>query len=173
VPADRQRAALDYLEREVFQTPVWLIDPDILLRIEASGVQERIRERQATALGQLLGVNRMNRLIEQSALGGHDAYGLDEFLSDVRLAVWGDLAAGDVADPFRRNLQRSYLDRMATLMEDPAARATDIAPLVRGELEELRAVAAATASTAGNRVTRLHLQDVAARIERLFRGVQP
>jgi hypothetical protein len=173
VPADRQRAALGYLGREVFQTPEWLIDPDILYRIEASGAQERIRERQTTALVQLLGVNRMNRLIEQSALGGHDAYGLDEFLSDVRLAIWGGLGPGDVADPFRRNLQRSYLDRMAALMEDPAALATDIAPLVRGELEELRTAALSAAPTAGDRVTRLHLQDVAARIENLLRPAEP
>jgi hypothetical protein len=173
VPADRQRAALEYLEREVFQTPTWLIDPDILYRIEASGVQERIQERQATALDQVLDVNRMNRVIEQSALGEHDGYGLDELLSDVRSAVWGRLAPGDVADPFRRNLQRSYLDRMAALMEDPAALGTDIAPLVRGELEELRAAAAAGAPTAGDRVTRLHLEDVAARIESLFRRAEP
>jgi hypothetical protein len=115
----------------------------------------------------------MNRLIEQSALGGHDAYGLDEFLSDVRLAIWGGLGPGDVADPFRRNLQRSYLDRMAALMEDPAALATDIAPLVRGELEELRTAALSAAPTAGDRVTRLHLQDVAARIENLLRPAEP
>jgi hypothetical protein len=173
VPADRQRAALEYLEREVFQTPSWLVDPEILYRIEASGVQERIRARQANALDQVLGVNRMNRVIEQAALGGHDTYGLDELLLGVRSAVWGTLAPGDVADPFRRNLQRSYLDRMATLMEDSAALATDIAPLVRGELQELRAAASAAAPTAGDRVTRLHLEDVAARIESLFRGGEP
>ena len=170
VSADRQRAAVAYLEREVFRTPEWLIDPDVLYRIEAFGVQERIRERQRTALDQVLGVNRMNRVIEQSALGDHDAYRLDELLSDVRLAVWGVLAPGDVADPFRRNLQRNYLDRMATLMEDPAALSTDIAPLVRGELEELMAAAVAAAPTAGDRVTRLHLEDVAARIRNLLEG---
>jgi hypothetical protein len=168
IPADRQRAALDYLRLEVFQTPSWLIEPDILYRIEASGVQERIRERQASVLSQVLDVNRLNRVVEQGALGGHDAYGLEELLSDLRSAVWGGLAPGDIADPFRRNLQRSDLARMGALMEDPEALATDIAPLVRGELEALRSAASAAAPTAGDRVTRLHLEDVVARVENLL-----
>ena len=76
----------------------------------------------------------MKRMIEQEALFGRDAYPLAEMLEDVRASVWRELAAGEPMDPFRRNLQRGYVNRMEALLANEEARATDIAPLVRGQL---------------------------------------
>ena len=168
VPGERQRTAIDYLDRQVFRTPEWMIDTEILYRIERSGIQDRILNRQVSALGQVLQVARMKRMIEQEALGPDGSYPLHEMLTDLRAAIWAELGERQAVDPFRRNLQRGYLDRMETILENQDAVRTDIAPLVRGQLRAVEAEAAATRSEIADEVTRLHLDDVIARIARIL-----
>ncbi len=168
VPGERQRTAIDYLDRQVFRTPEWMIDTEILYRIERSGIQDRILNRQVSALGQVLQVARMKRVIEQEALGPDGSYPLHEMLTDLRAAIWAELGERRAVDPFRRNLQRGYLDRMEDILENQDAVRTDIAPLVRGQLRAVEAEAAATRSEIADEVTRLHLDDVIARIERIL-----
>ena len=48
----------------------------------------------------------------------------DQFLADVRSGVWGELSAAKVTiDPYRRNLQRSYLDIANNKLNAPPAAA--------------------------------------------------
>ena len=164
VPRGRQRAAMDYLDRHVFRTPGWMIEPEILYRIEDSGIQDRIRSLQVGALSGVLSVNRMKRLSEQAALGGPEAYSLGEMLADLRRAVWREFEAAGPVDPYRRNLQRGYVDEVEELLGSEAALATDIAPLLRGELRAIREAARAAARAAADPMTGLHAEDVAARI---------
>ena len=160
----RQRAAMGYLDRHVFRTPGWMIDPEILYRIEDSGIQDRIRSLQVSALSGVLTVNRMKRLSEQAALGGPAAYSLGEMLADLRRAVWREFEEAGPVDPYRRNLQRGYIDEVEELLGSEAALATDIAPLLRGELRAIREAARAVARAPADPMTELHAEDVAARI---------
>lgn len=164
VSRDRQSRAMAYLREHVFATPEWLLDEEILGRIQGSGVTDDVRARQASALNQVLNVDRMKRLVEQEAFDD-GAYSLGEMLDDLRAAVWSEAASGQATDAFRRNLQRAYLDRMGALMEDEDALATDIAPFVRGQLTTLRGELAAAAGRAGDRATRLHFEDAVVRID--------
>ena len=70
---------------------MWLIDPDILRRIEANGALTRIRNAQTSVLNQLLNDQRFARLIEQQTLDGTAAYTAAELLSTVRKGVWKEL----------------------------------------------------------------------------------
>ena len=168
VPEAIQRRAMDYLDRQVFQTPRWMLDTDLLYRIQDSGATDRIRQLQAGALARLLNVDRMKRLIEDSAFRGDMAYSLAEMLEDLRRSVWGELRAGGAIDPFRRNLHRAYVARVEALMEDEEALATDIVPLLRGELTTIRQQIRSGWLRAAPRTTRLHLEDVARRIDELL-----
>ena len=168
VASHRQKAAIGYLDRQVFRTPEWMIDQDILFRIEGSGIQDRIRDLQVDALQRLLNVSRMKRQIEQEALAASDAYGLQEMLTDLRRSVWTELDTGSPIDSFRRNLQRGYLDRVQTLLEDETALASDIAPLMRGELRALSRAAEDSRLASPDELTRLHLEDVVARVEEIL-----
>ena len=167
ISAQRQRAAMAYLDREVFQTPTWMIEEDILYRIEESGIQDRIRGLQVSGVNRVLNVDRMTRLLEREALNHADTYPLREMLADLRGSIWSELDGGDSVDAFRRNLQRGYLDRMATLLEDEDAQASDIAPFLRGELRALEGEVADALQQGPDEVTRLHLEDVLIRIERI------
>lgn len=168
IPAERQRAAIDWMDRQVFQTPEWMIDEEIFYRIDHSGFQDRIRGLQASALARVLNVDRLNRVAEQEALLGSDAYGLDEALGDVGGAIWSELPEGRPVDSFRRNLQRAWVDRMGALLEDEDAQNTDIAPMARGHLRETRNAAREAGERTGDRATRLHLEDVVVRIDRVL-----
>ena len=161
---EMQRRAIDYLARQVFATPDWLLNPDVLGRFQGSGVPDMIGARQASALNQVLNVARMKRLVEQEAFNGADAYSLGEMLDDLRGSVWEEAAGGAATDAFRRNLQRAYVDRMATLMEDDQAKASDVGAFVRGQLMQLTGELQAAIPSTGHRATRLHFEDAVARV---------
>jgi hypothetical protein len=111
MPKARQVEAVKFLNDNAFATPTWAVDKDILRRIEAIGVLNRVRNAQNSVLNNLLSSSRFARLVEQSTLDGAAAYRPDEFLADVRNGVWSELnSPTPTIDAYRRNLQRSYLD---------------------------------------------------------------
>jgi hypothetical protein len=119
---------------------------------------------------------RIARLVEQEAIDGAAAYRSVDFLADVRRGIWGELAGGPVQiDPYRRNLQRAYLDVMGEKINGRQASAAEARSLARSELRSVDA-AAARAMTS-DRATRAHLQDVRDRIARIldprFAAAQP
>jgi hypothetical protein len=184
VSRERQEGAVQFVIDEVFETPDWLVDPDILRRLEHAGAVERIRGRQVSALNALLEPGRLQRLIE-SEVFDDDAYPLVTYLDDVKDGVWSELDDAAAIDTYRRNLQRAHLERLEWLMteEPPAPPAflgnqitrvnvsqSDIRPLARAQLAALRTAAQRAAGRTGDRVTRAHLEDAVARIDRILEG---
>ena len=192
VPAARQRAAVRFLTENAFRAPEYLIDANLLRRIEPEGTLRRIGGAQARVLGFLLDTDRLNRLAEYEVLapGRTDIYPLGEMLGDVRRAVWSELNAGSVRiDPFRRSLQRSWLASADSKMNPtppiiiitplpgpsrgPRSRIsagpnTDVRALVRGELLDLDALLVSAMRRAADRTTRLHLIDARSEIKRIL-----
>lgn len=181
----RQKAAIDFLIANAFRTPVYLLDERILRRLEPEGALDRIRNAQGEILSSLLNVSRMARLVEYEALASRrgDAYPLGEMLSDVRHGIWSELRGSRVSvDPFRRNLQRTFIDQIASrLAPAPNASAlgvqiflgrrvgsTDARSLLRGELMDLDAEIRAALPRASDRETRLHLIDARDQIDRIL-----
>jgi hypothetical protein len=158
VPRERQAAAVKFLNDNAFATPAWAIKPDILRRIEPNGQLDRVRAAQQRVLNSLLSNARMSRLIEQSAMDGAAAYQPTDFLADVQNGVWSELAAPQVrVDPYRRNLQRAYIDLLADKLNGRAPVTDDYRGLVRAEL---RALDAKLAKAAGaDKATAAHLAD--------------
>jgi hypothetical protein len=183
VPEAHQRAAMRFFRDQAFATPAWMLDRDILSRIEPAGTVDRLSARQAMVLSNLLSFERLQRLIESEATLGNAAYTMGEFVDDLRGAVWTELRTGAATDVYRRNLQRAHIERLEYLMtqEQPPIPAqfrafiqrtnvdvslSDIRAYARGELETLkRQLAAATPS---DRATRLHYRDAVARIDKIL-----
>jgi len=179
----RQQAAVNWLARNVLATPTWIIDEDILGRLENNGIVERVRARQVATVNALFDFQRMGRLIEQQAKLGGQAYSLSELFRDVHRAVWSDPSP----DTYKRNLQRGYLDRMAFLMTQeqtpPPANLpvqflalfprmnvsqSDIRALARADLEAVVREANAAAARTGDAVLRAHYRDAAVRATRIL-----
>ena len=184
-PKGAQTRAMAFLHEFGFDTPRWLIDEDILRRIEHAGAVDRIRSIQAGQLDLLLNPQRLARLIEAEARLGDAAYAPLDMLEDLRKGLWRELDANEAINPWRRNLQRAYLEDMGRLMTEevtapPAASRrflgytpinvsqSDIRAYVRGELETLRGDAQRAARRVQDRPTALHLKDILVRIENIL-----
>jgi hypothetical protein len=180
-----QKEALRFLSQNVFEAPTWLVEKEILDRIQTSGPLA-VQQRQAAVLSSLLSSNRLGRMatveLETPGIG----YPVVEFLNDLRAAVWQDPAT-TARDPYRRALQRAHVARLAALLTDPPTPAqgqgqgggggggqqqqpfnvgaSDLRALARAQLVELRANARAAAARAGDSVARAHLLDVGERID--------
>ena len=168
VPEEAQKRAMEYLDEQVFSTPGWMLDSDILDRFQGTGAVDQVASRQSSALNQVLNVTRMKRLVEQEAFHGNRAYTLGEMLDDLRGSVWREAMNGRPTDAYRRNLQRAYLDRMKDLMMDENAMASDVAPFARGQLVTLKDELAVAADKSSHEATRLHFADAVIRIETML-----
>jgi hypothetical protein len=168
----RQRDAVRFINDQLFITPSWLIAPDILQRIESGGMMDRLRNLQVQTLNRLFDGDRLNRLSETEALHGSPAYRITDLFTDVQNGVWSELESRTQIDPFRRNLQRAYLDKMAALMEEEEAKydQSDIKAVTRGMLDRLREDLKKSVGRQKDDISKFHLQDALARVEKILEG---
>jgi hypothetical protein len=177
VPKARQTEAVRFLLQNAFVTPTWMVDKEILRRIEPVGVLNRIRTAQNSVLNNLMSSPRFARLVEQRALDGASSYAPTDFVTEVRKGVWKELDGNRVViDEFRRNLQRSYLDIVNLKLNPPPASAQaantpqaalaaamnitsgDERGVYRAELRALSASLSAALLRTTDRATRAHIE---------------
>ena len=179
ISRDRQKAAVAFLGDQALQTPEWLFEAGIVSRIGIQGSTERIKGAMTGTLNRLLDPQRMARLVELEAVA-EGGYPLTEFLADVRAEVWTELAERENPDVYRRAVQRAWIERMGWLMTNdlppvppqfaagqpprPSVVLSDIRPLVRRELEQVRRQLVAAARR-GDIITQAHHADAVARID--------
>ena len=182
VDKTHQKNCLKFINKELFETPTWLIDKTIIGRTEYSGITERIRATQVRTLNSILDLGRMMRMIENETLNGANSYSLISMINDLQSGIWSELNTGKEIDTYRRNLQRAYVDRLGYLMTakdiKPSQRKSgylkrtvvtvnesDIVSVARGELNRVKVAAQRAAVATTNTNTKYHLQDIAKRID--------
>ncbi|MBX7118465.1 MAG: zinc-dependent metalloprotease [Gemmatimonadaceae bacterium] len=190
VPRERQKAAVRFLQENLFTTPTWLLDPAILRRLEPDGAVARINSAQRSILATLMADERMARLVEYEAFpGATNTYSLGEYLGDIRGGLWSELGNGSVRiDAYRRGLQRIYLEAVAAKLNAPPATTprisssaqtgqlytaaprptTDVKAMLRQELRTLDGQLAAAQAKAADAITRAHLADARFQIKQLL-----
>lgn len=182
VDKTHQKECLKFINKELFETPTWLIDKDIIGRTEYSGVTERVRAMQVRTLNNILDLGRMMRMIENETLNSTNSYSLISMINDLQSEIWSELSTGKNIDTYRRNLQRAYVERLGYLMTakdvKPSGRKSsyakttvvtvnesDIVAVARGELNRVKAAAQRAALATTNTNTKYHLQDIAKRVD--------
>ncbi|OZC02981.1 zinc-dependent metalloprotease [Rubricoccus marinus] len=181
VPADKQREAVQFIIQEGLQRPDWLLNRDILARIEPAGAARRVLGLQEGVVGRLLSFDRLSRMEEQLWTDS-DAYAPMELMADLRAGVWTELSSGADIDATRRALQRAHVEALEGLLTTDQSRSTsipgggsfdtlpggrsDVRALARGELMTVRETAAGALRRYRNdRMGRLHLEDIIARVD--------
>ncbi len=178
VDKDYQIQAMEFLNEHAFSTPTWLLDEEILRRIEHAGAVERIKNLQAGILRSTMNAGVMTRLSEQEAFDD-DAYTLLEMLEDLRRGIWSEVYQSQSIDAYRRSLQREYISYIHTMFEDDVLEGrfgspdldikdSDIRPALRAELIQLRTDIRSARSNIRDRASRAHLDDVTARINEIL-----
>ena len=180
-----QKACMQFIQEELFETPEWLIDQDIFNKIQYSGSVERIRAMQVRTLNTMLHLGKMARLIENETINGRDAYTLLEMMQDVRRGIWSETRTGKSIDTYRRNLQKAHIDRLAYIMTAENQRKlsdfggyrkstvvntsqSDVRSVARGELNALKRDIRNGLSRISDQMSRYHLQDALERINTIL-----
>ena len=122
VSKEHQKACVNFLNNHLFNTPYWMIEKEILNKIEFAGITNRIRTVQSSYLNNILDFGKMARMIENEALNGNNAYTLENFMNDLKNGIWSELRNGKKIDVYRRNLQRSYIQRLGYIMANEQPR---------------------------------------------------
>jgi hypothetical protein len=179
VPRADQRRAMAFLDRHAFSSPTWVVNADILSRINQASFVDGIRGRQASVLNTITDPNRIARLIEYERLST-GTYTAIEFMDELRASIWKELRGTSAIDVHRRNLQRAYVERMEFLMTSqpggggffggPSVNVSqsDIRPIVREQLETLKGEVARAKTRTNDRATRIHLNDIERRIDNIL-----
>ncbi|HEX8362218.1 MAG TPA: zinc-dependent metalloprotease [Longimicrobium sp.] len=179
----RQQRALAFLAENVVNTPEWMAPAAITSRTGASPLAAA----QAGMVATLLDPRRLDRLAMSVGMAGAAAYAPDEYLADLRRAVWN----GPRPDANLRAMQRVYLDRLGALVTPPTPPAgqgapggggegppspllaplnvqrSDLPALARSELRAIRAEALRNAAATSG-VQRAHWSDVVARADAIL-----
>jgi len=161
----KQQRAISFLSKHLFNTPSWLVDNNLVRKFEPSGTMDRIKNLQSRSLNILFNVDRMNRLIENEALVGTNAYALSQLFSDTRRSIFSNTKVL-ANDPYRRNLQRVYVDKLKSLMdsEEAKVRQSDVSAFARATLKSIAddIKVSKKMKSAGD----MHLYDIKSRIDR-------
>ena len=165
IDSAKQREAVTFLNENAFVRPELFLDPDVVGRLEASGLADRVLGAQRGVLATLLNENRIKRMGEVAAADPDGSYAAAEMMTDVTGGLWSELEGNTVSiDLYRRNLQRAHVELLAQRLEskDPAS---DMPSLARGELEDLLSRCGEALEAGPDATTERHLRDVAARIK--------
>ena len=161
-----QQESVQWIIKNVFETPSWLVDKNIVQNIGPEGYFDRLRSIQARQLNSLLSFDRIGRLINSETVDAN-YYTALEMLQDVRKGIFSK----STTDIYRRNLQRVYIDRLSYLMTEDSSRSSyniaqsDVRALVRGELNTLQSTLRSKRNSASNQVNKYHYEDLLARVD--------
>jgi hypothetical protein len=170
--AEEQRKSMEWLHKNIFETPEWLLDTSVLQNIDHTAYFENVRRVQSSQLNQLMGLETLGRLIN-SETTQDDNYSAYEMLSDLRKGLWSEAYRSRNVELYRRNLQNTYLDYMADLLTDNDAsnynvETSDVRTLVRGELTTLKRTLNRAKNANVNTMTKYHYENAIAKIDELF-----
>lgn len=169
VPANIQKEAVQFLHQQLFTTPLWLVDKDL---IEKAGVDpvNAIGNIQRNTLNRLISKFTFDKLLQNELMNGSSAYTALQMLEDLRRGIWSELRNNRPIDLYRRNLQKHYVNAAIAALKVPATPAGTPAPvsdataLARLELITLKAdINRAVNSSTG--ISKAHLMELVAVID--------
>jgi hypothetical protein len=184
VPRKIQKEAMNFLQKNLFETPTWLLNKKIL-DLTSSPTSEPISAIQDRFLSSMLSSSRLQRLIS-SANREKQTYTLDEYMADLKNGIWSELKNKKPIDSYRRNLQKSYVELLSSMVNPPSPsggaggisiffgpvvepRKSDILSLAKASLRSLQDDIIRTLPVYNDNMSKYHLQDVKERIEKALK----
>lgn len=180
VSAAKQKEAVDFLNKNLFATPAWLLNKDIFSRTGITGTNV-VSQVQDMVIGRLLSSRVLGKLTDAEAVSGNSAYKVTDLLSDLKKGIFTELVTAKPVDIYRRNLQKSYVSSLISLLSPgttsmlaPGITITsgglndraDAKSVVRAALVSLRADLSNGAARTTDQMSKYHLQDLADRISK-------
>jgi hypothetical protein len=182
-PAATQKEAMEFLNRNLFTTPKWLLDQAIFDKTEGNPL-EIMSRLQAPTLARLTSNSTLSKLVAAEAIDGATAYKISDLFTDLNGAIFTELKSNAAIDVYRRNLQKAYVERLITIVKPaPAptlvgaipggrggsalsgltAAQSDVLSVVKGQLRELQT--SIKAAGPSDSLSKYHLMDLNDRID--------
>ena len=180
-PVAMQKAAMNFLQTQLFTTPKWLLDNNILNKITNPTSNERIQNIQTNTLKSLLDKGRLLRLTTSYTRFKNASYSLHEMMEDTRKGLFSELTNQKATDVFRRNLQKTYVTQLGDLINPAAANTsapspfraapvdvenTDVISEAKAQLKKL--ASSLKASSNADAATQNHYEDLQDRIKKIL-----
>lgn len=156
VPKKDQKEALAFLDKNIFTTPVWLINQDIFSKTGKMPLQT-VEDLQNSVLSRILSPMVLQNMYQSEAVQ-NDAYSFSEYLSDLNSSIVNK----SNPDIYLRNLQRNYIASLIKLLDNNFTDKSDVSALVRGSLVEIQKELNNKSAT--DSVNKYHYDDLVTRI---------
>jgi hypothetical protein len=114
VPRELQKEALQWLDRNVMEAPLWLYPESVVSKV-GTDYMEEIRNRQQTIIAMLLAPGAITN-VNNARLLSDKAYPVEEYLNDVFAMIWKPLGGSEQQNSLRRYQQRVYVDFLGVAM---------------------------------------------------------
>ena len=183
---NRQQEAIQFLNRHLFTTPLWLIPEDVGALTGEKGYTA-IANLQSQTLSAILSKRVLNNLQAAETALGKNTYTVDNLFGDLNQHVWKELSSGQSVDAYRRSLQKIYVQHLISLLNDsgntaaartgstpapaaqtrPAADNTDAPSVIYYQLTELQR--RFKAASPADMVTRAHYRYLENEIAEAFK----
>ena len=168
IPVERQREALQYIGRNIFDAPEWLYPENIVSKTGANTLMTQ-GQMQENVLTRLMAVTMINGV-------DNTGYSAEQYMSDLFNEVWKKEGNSEWKAKARRQLQRSYIQNMNNLLnpEDAASqraalaryRNTDAMLYVVQNLRQVEDFCKQKAQSEDG-ISKLHYEDLLREIKRI------
>lgn len=184
-----QRQAVDFIKKQIFTTPTWLLNKEI---IDLTGISpvSTISTLQESALDRMLRTVTLSKLLEAEVMyDSADVYRLTDYIKDLNQAILEEAYRQAPVSLYRRNLQRSYINKLINILMPPAAPAAtsnpllarssgggrssdnnDVKAVVRANLSTLLPLLQRAGTVSADTMTRYHYQDLAVAVKNALAG---
>lgn len=185
VDARIQKESVEFLNRNLFITPLWLADTNILIRTSETslGTIGRVQE---WSLKALINAQRFSGMISRNeSTFGSNTYTLLLLLKDLEKFVWTELDQHKKIDQFRRNLQKLYLLQMEEVYKNnynddyvslsgsniraPLHSQEDVQSLIAGHLKDIQNKIDKNLKLSQDKETKYHLYFMKDEINKLLK----
>ena len=130
VDVNKQLEALNFLEKNLWNTQNWLMDKNLISQIKGEGVLNNLQGLQISAFNRLLSVNKLNRMLSsKESLNGNalSVYALIDNLFETIIKKPINL------DLSEQRLQIHFVERIDSLMNEEK-----LNPVIKSVLSETR-----------------------------------
>ncbi len=192
VPKTTQLEAMDFLKRNIFITPSWLVDFKVQKQFNQDQVVDEMRAVCDNWMSNLFHPGRMARMIDNTAMLGNQTYTLEEYVNDLRKNIWSELYEKKSPDWYKRNFQKVFIEKVTEIIANPLTVSfppgykadnprrvwsryfygqmdvakSDELSVLKASLRTLRTDIKAALPLVKDSMTRYHYQDVLDRIEK-------
>lgn len=184
VPKSTQKEAVNFLNNQLFSTPSWMLNQNILSKIRPEQGVEAVKSLQESTLNNILSGDKAVRLMETGSQSSAN-YSLDELMTDLRGGIMAEVKTRKPIDIYRRNLQKVFVEKVISFLNPGTAmvmyipqgaafgfesravdlKKTDLPSIARGHLELLKSEIKLAIPVTTDKLSKYHLQDLLQRIE--------